>query len=218
MKTSHHADRDRDRSIDIHIQLQAWLVQAKQYPPGSRDRNLYLTKIIRVVAPKLWRFHTPYYPDALQQTWVYFAKNICTTYDPDRASMTTWLNRYLHYRHLDLLKQAIEYNQKTIPIDAQDWEGDTGSHAIKEIPSRPYGSLDLLRQMTDWVKTDPDGILRQTHMTGRPDINCQTILLLRLPPEIPWKNISTRFHKSIPALACFYQRKCLPLLRHRFFS
>jgi hypothetical protein len=33
-----------------------------------------------------------YYADALQQTWLHFSKHICTTYDPDRASVVTWLN------------------------------------------------------------------------------------------------------------------------------
>lgn len=208
------ASRDQSLQPDWQIQVEQWRLQACQYSPDSRERKHYLTKIIRVIAPKLWRVNTPYYADALQKTWAYFIRKVCTTYDPSRALLTTWLNVYLRYRHQDLLKQAAEEQQKLIPLDPQvsDAEGTT-SKVIKEVPSKDYGSLGLLEQVINWVETDTDGMLRQIHLTGRPDINCQTIILLRLPPETPWKEISTRFNEKVPTLAAFYQRKCLPRLR-----
>lgn len=204
----------RSLSLDWQIQVEAWRQQACKYPPDSRERQYYLTKIIRVIAPKLWRVNTPYYPEALQKTWEYFSRNICTTYDPSLALMTTWLNVFLRYRHLDLLTQAAQERKKLIPIDPQvaATEG-TDSTVIKEVISKNYGSLKLLEQVMHWVETDADGTLRQTHLTGRPDIDCQTIILLRLPPETPWKEIAARFNEKIPTLASFYQRQCLPRLR-----
>lgn len=208
------ASRDQSLPLEWQIQVQEWRLQACHYPPDSRQRKHYLTKIIRVIAPKLWRVNTPYYAEALQKTWEYFIRNVCTTYDPSRALLTTWLNVYLRYRHKDLVKWAAADRQKLILLDPQasEAEGDA-SKVIKEVPSKDYGSLDLLEQVIHWVETDADGVLRQTHLMGCPDINCQTIILLRLPPETPWKEISARFNEKVPTLASFYQRQCLPRLR-----
>lgn len=208
------ASRTQSLPLDWRTQVEAWRLQACHYPPDSKERKHYLTKIIRVIAPRLWRINTPYYADALQKTWEYFVDNICTKYDPSRALMTTWLNVYLRYRHLDLVKWAAEERQKLIPLDPQVSEAENSeSKVIKEVASKDYGSLELLEQVIHWVETDADGMLRQTHLTGRPDITCQTIILLRLPPETPWKEISARFNEKVPTLASFYQRQCLPRLR-----
>lgn len=158
--------------------------------------------------------NTPYYAEALQKTWEYFIRKVCTTYDPSRAFLITWLNVYLRYRHQDLVKQAAADRQKLVSLDPHASDAkDPPLKVIKEVPSKNYGSLDLLEQVIHWAETDADGMLCQTHLTGRPDITCQTILLLRLPPETPWKEISARFNEKIPTLAAFYQRQCLPRLR-----
>jgi hypothetical protein len=190
--------------------IRAWGAQARNYPQGSRERNYYLTQIIRAVSPKLWKVNTPYYPDALQQTWTYFVKNVCTTYDPERGSISTWLNVYLRYRHQDLLQDAIAQDKRTIPIDAS--QTATAAFALKEVPSKEYGSLALLEEAIAWVKADPDGRLRCTHLRERSDVNCQTLLLLRLPSNTPWKEISVTFNIPIPTLSAFFQRRCLPHL------
>src|SRR5437868_221110 len=79
------------------------LTEACKHPPGSPERQKNLTKIIRSVKNKLWKENTPYYQDALQQTWVYFCQNICEgntgrPYDPNRGGIVTWLNFYLKKR------------------------------------------------------------------------------------------------------------------------
>jgi hypothetical protein len=199
---------------DWQPQVREWLEQARQHPVGSPKRNYYLTKIIRTIAPKLWRVRDPYYADALQQTWLYFTQKVCTHYDPDRASIVVWLNVYLRFRHRDLRTAAIKYQQDTISIDAQSANKDGGYlRAIADLPSPDYGSLDLLEQVTQWIKTDPKGILSQTHLKGDPALNAQTLLLLRLPSNaVPWKDISIRFDQKMTTIASFYQRKCLPML------
>jgi hypothetical protein len=64
-----------------------------------------------------------------------------------------------------------------------------------------------------WVQTDSEGELRRTCIKGRPDVNCQVLILQRLPPEVSWKELSEEFGLSIPTLSSFYQRQCLPRLR-----
>ncbi len=75
------------------------------------------------------------------------------------------------------------------------------------------GSIDLLEQVRDQIKTDPTGIFRNTVMKQRPDITAQQLILLRLSPETPWQDIAAQFQAPLPALAAFYQRHCLRLLR-----
>jgi hypothetical protein len=70
-----------------------------------------------------------------------------------------------------------------------------------------------LEELEIWAKTDSDGELRGTYIKGRPDVNCQVLILKRLPPEVSWKDLSEEFRLSIPTLSSFYQRQCLPRLR-----
>jgi hypothetical protein len=214
MVTNQSANRAQSHPLAWQLQVEAWRLQACNHRPGSQERNYYLTQIIRVIAPKLWRVNTPYYADALQQTWTYFVDHICTQYDPSRASISTWLNVYLRYRHQDLVQWAAEEQRNHICLDPQMPEtADHPAQVIRDVASKDYGSSEWLEQVIHWVETDADGILRQTHVRGRPDINCQTILLLRLPPVTPWRAIATRFNQKVPTLAGFYQRQCLPRLR-----
>lgn len=198
---------------DWQIKVQNLILEARKYSQDSRKRNRCLTEVIRIVAPKLWKYYTPHYADALQQTWVYFAKNVCTTYDPTRASIVTWLNTYLRYRHQDLVNETVNKQHKEVSIDIE-WEGKDGTSAkVFEIPTRDYGSLSLLDELIEWVQADVDGELQRTHLKGRPDVNCRSLILLRLPPETPWKEISDRVGVSIPTLSSFYRRNCIPYLQ-----
>jgi hypothetical protein len=189
--------------------LPALLEHAKQYPAGSHHRNRCLNQLIRAIAPKLWYTHSPYYADALQQTWVYFAKHVCTTYDPNRASLVTWLNVYLRYRHRDLVCQGVEraWRERAIDQESEDYPA-------LELPARDMGSLDLLHQVEAWVKADPDRVLVKTHLQHRPEVNGQALLLLRLPSQrVAWKDISAQWQVPVSTLSGFYQKKCLPHLR-----
>ncbi len=201
--------------ITWQIRVNQLVLEARLHPVGSRQRSQCLTQIIRIVAPKLWRFSTPHYADALQQTWLYFSKNICTTYDPDRASVVTWLNSHLRYRHQDLVNQALKRQAHEISIDAESKHQNDSHPKALELPSREYGSLSLLEEIVKWVQTDADGELRRTHLKHHAQITCQTLILLRLAPETPWKAISDQFGVPVPTLSSFYRRHCLPYLKKR---
>jgi hypothetical protein len=70
-----------------------------------------------------------------------------------------------------------------------------------------------LEDLETWAQTDSEGELRRTCIKGRPDVNCQVLILKRLPPEVSWKELSEEFTLSIPTLSSFYQRQCIPRLR-----
>jgi hypothetical protein len=200
---------------DIEQQLRQLVIEACKHPPGSLDRQRNLTKIIRLITKKLWQERTSYYPDALQQTWIYFCQNVCEKgtgrqYDPDRGTIITWLNAYLKRRLQDFYTEA----QKDINTRAVGYTDKMGE--ILDPLDRVAASPDvppILDEMRAWAEADANGELRHTHIQGRADVSCQFLILRRLPPETTWKVLSKEVDLPIPTLSAFYQRKCLPLLR-----
>lgn len=91
----------------LEEQLRRLVAEACANPPGSQLRQKRLTQVIRLTAKRLWQESSPYYQDALQQTWLYFCHNVCeaTTaeepFNPERGSVITWLNVYLKRRLQD---------------------------------------------------------------------------------------------------------------------
>lgn len=196
------------------------VAEACKHPFGSAQRQKNLTKLIRLIANKLWKEHTPYYQDALQQTWLYFCQNICEgntgqPYDPNRATLTTWLNFYLRQRLHDFYinNQKEKFRIVLSPIEPL---GLSDSHQtvnpLDNIPAKP-DIPPLLEDITQWVETDPEGELRRIHITNQPNVTCQVLILRRLPPEKSWKNLSQEFNLPSSTLSSFYQHKCLPCLR-----
>lgn len=184
---------------------------------NSAERQQGLTRIVRLIVKsgKLWRDNAPYYEDALQQTWLYFCRNLCeaTTgdqYDSARGSVITWLNAYLKRRLQDghILKQT----DRAQFASEQTLEPDEGIDLIETLEAPP-DIPPILETTTQWVKTDPDGELRSVHIQGHPEVTCQVLLLERLPPETSWETLADQYGLSISTLSSFYRRQCIPRLR-----
>lgn len=194
----------------------AQLIQeACEHPPGTRERQKKLTQIIRLVNKKLWKESTVYYEDALQETWMYFCQNVCEgktakPYDPEQATVVTWLNNYLKWRLKDgFIKREKQKQQlATVRVDQNNQIIDP----VANLPANPHVP-PLLEEIEAWVLQDPEYILRQTHLDKHPEITCQLLILKRLPPETPWKTLAEQYGISAGTLSSFYQRKCKPLLR-----
>ncbi|MEM9156516.1 MAG: sigma-70 family RNA polymerase sigma factor [Cyanobacteria bacterium P01_F01_bin.33] len=201
---------------DIGEQLAQLAVEACRYPPGHVKRQKALTQIVKLVQPKLWRNNHPRYADALQRTWMYFCQNICEgqtgrVYDPERSSIVTWLNAYLQRRLQDL--DIEDFSNRTKYLN--DRVGEDGYFAgpiVDRIPSPP-DVPPILERVRAWVKEDANRDLSRTHLRDRPDINCQNLILSRLPPETGWRELAAEYGTSISTLSSFYQRQCLPRLR-----
>ncbi|MBW4522163.1 MAG: sigma-70 family RNA polymerase sigma factor [Scytolyngbya sp. HA4215-MV1] len=188
--------------------LRSLIAEAKQYSPGSLKRQKALTQVIRLVTPKLWKSSTPDYNDALQQTWEYFARNV-DRYNPNLASVVTWLNRYLRWRLSDLAsaRQEIPFSQFGQPAD-----GDLTP--FENIPDKTGDATLLLTEVLTWMQTDPTGELRALHIQDHPEVTAQLLLLKRLPPQTSWKKLSQAYGIPIPTLSSFYRRHCFPRLRN----
>lgn len=199
----------------LEERLDSLVTEACKHPPGSAARQRNLTRIIRLIGPKLWREHTPYYQDALQQTWVYFCQNICEgntgrAYDPERGTIVTWLNFYLKKRLHDFYTDARK-QEKTIATPKSD-DSTENPDPLENIASEP-DVPPLLEQVKQWVEEDADGELSCIHIANRPEVTAKVLILRRLPPETSWKDLATEFNLSVSTLSSFYQRQCLPRLR-----
>ena len=199
-------------------QLRQLILETCKYPPGSLERKRNLTKLIIAIkrSQKLWRENTQYYQDALQQTWIFFCQHLCEAdtgqkYDPNRSTVTTWLNRYLKWRLQDfrLANQADKKTKVTTKrLNSSETVGIVDSLAAKpDIPP-------ILENTLQWVKQDSSGELSSVHIKGYPQITCQKLILHRLPPETSWQELSKEFGVSISTLSNFYQRQCMPRLRN----
>lgn len=202
------------RMTSLDQQLSQLVTEASRHPVGHPRRQRSLTKIIRLIGQshKLWQENTPYYEDALQQTWVYFCQNICEPgtaqqYDPNRSSIITWLNRYLKWRLKDYEIEKCENRSKRLASHIDEQQDVTANLAApRDIPP-------ILTETLHWIETDISGDLCSTHVQQRPDINCQYLLLKRWPPEESWETISTEAGLPVSTLSSFYQRQCMPRLR-----
>lgn len=206
--------------VQFDEHLRRLVSEACEHPSGSPQRQKLLTQIIRLTANRLWRESTPYYQDALQQTWLYFCRNVCEgltgqIYNPTYGSVITWLNAYLKRRLQDFYINQNREQATTVHLRVrQSTSGGTREtiDPVDNLPATPQPP-PILEDLEIWVKTDSEGELCGTYIKGRPDVNCQVLILKRLPPEVSWKELSEEFGLSIPTLSSFYQRQCLPRLR-----
>lgn len=199
----------------LEEQLRQLVSEACKNPPGSPQRQKLLTQIIRLTNGKLWKENTPYYQDALQQTWLYFCRHVCENYDCDRGTVVTWLNSYLRHRLQDgYIKQQQEQIRKAHGGFHQPLSGDKSDilDPIDHLASPP-DIPPILDEVKAWVEKDVDGDLTGTYIQGHPHLNCQTLILKRLPPEVSWKELANEFGLTVSTLSSFYQRQCLPRLR-----
>lgn len=200
--------------------LRKLVQEACSHPPGSLRRQKNLTQIIRLVSNKLWKENTPYYQDALQQTWVYFCQNICESgtgerFDPDRSTVATWLNAYLRRRLQDFFIGGQKQQQTFVDLQARrsrSGEVEETINPIETVAAEP-DVPPILEAVRRWAEADATGELRSTHIEGYPQVNCQMLILRRLPPETGWKELSAEVGLSVSTLSSFYQRQCMTRLR-----
>ena len=186
--------------------------EACRHRPGSVHRQRHLTQLIRLVKPRLWRDHNPYYQDALQQTWIYLCQNLCEgktakPYNPDVASVATWLNGYLKFRLLDFEQAAQRERSRYIST----YSDEGGATVVESLPATPE-IPPILERVQDWLEQNASE-LRQVHIVNHPEINCYQLILKRLPPEASWQSLEDEFGVSFKTLESFYRRQCRPRLR-----
>lgn len=208
---------NQNRKMDeLDEQLQQLVRETCSHPRGSLGRQKRLNQLIGKIqqSGKLLRgVGVPDYEDALQQTWLYFCRNLCEAitgdrYNSERASVTTWINAYLKRRLWDMRQEAVR--KKAITVVRQVSDEDELLDPIDNLPAQP-SPPPMLEEIREWVEQQGSQ-LRRIYVRDRPDINCQVLILRRLPPETSWEELAKEFNVAIATLSCFYQRECFPRL------
>ncbi len=188
------------------------VAEACSHPPRSRDRQIELTKIYKFVVKsgQLWKEDTPYYHDALQQTWLYLCQDL-EKYNPARASIITWLDHDLKRRLGHFYQQQVEEKAKFV------LSSDKNTTELIENLSAPPNISPMLDETYAWTNSDANKVLRSTLFRERSDLSAQILILRRLPPDVTdWQTLAAEFELTPTEandLPKFYSRKCQPLVR-----
>ena len=202
---------------DLDRQLKQLIAQACASPAKSPERQMHLQTLHRKVmqSGKLWSKSVPYYNDALHDMWMHCFQHL-EKYDPNMAGVITWLNTNLK-RILENYRASRNRERERNYDRISDNDGNP-MDPMAIVPSQPDISplLEVWEKTVEWVRTDPEGVLRTTYFRKRTDVNAQTLILRRFPDKIPWKTIAAQFALSpeeTTDLPKFYSRHCRPLLR-----
>jgi len=136
------------------------------------------------------------YDEAIAQTWVWFLDRL-PTYDPERASFTTWFNNKLKWMILEESRRALPLPEKTelygmISHNSHAWE-------------------NLLDEWVNLVQRDRQ--LAQCRMQGNLHMSCQVLLLailaaLQAVGEFSWEAIAQHQNMDPAVLKRFCRRRC----------
>jgi DNA-directed RNA polymerase specialized sigma24 family protein len=208
-----------DRELQLLVmEIQAGI--ARQALPEVRDNPKLLAQgrattrkqIDRLLKGILSRLNTTYLikqwsgiadiesivDEAVTITLAKVVKSI-NSYDPDRVrvpdrSVMAWVNKILYNQFRDLLRKY-RSRYESISID----NPDSGAEAkIQEkidkddavIP--PSENPDLAEKLRQFIRTDPEDHLKNTHIKNKPNATFQAILLLRLQ-GLTWQGIANNF-------------------------
>ncbi|NJL77973.1 MAG: sigma-70 family RNA polymerase sigma factor [Richelia sp. RM2_1_2] len=202
----------------LDLKLRELIASVQQLPPNSLERQQILAQMYLLVmkSGKLWKEHTSYYNDALQEMWEYCCEHP-EEYNSEIKSPIVWLDDELKKR-LRRMRDGKNRQQRRFLTTIQTEQGII-SNPVDGIVSPPdiHSVMEMWEKTISWVENDSEQRLRNICFRKRPEINAQTLILRRLPPDTPsWQTIALEFKlnpQEAKDLPKFYNRKCLPLLR-----
>jgi DNA-directed RNA polymerase specialized sigma24 family protein len=129
---------------------------------------------------------------AVNNTLIEALKNI-DRYNPDKASVMTWVNGILRYRFLDTLPDrvrrdlSISFDNPDAKAEAKVQEKIDKDNAVIPESETAYMAHELRR----FINKDPEGHLSNAHIRGNPAATFKAILLMRIEGLI-WQSIADR--------------------------
>jgi DNA-directed RNA polymerase specialized sigma24 family protein len=203
-----------DERNPLDEQLKELALVAQQHPIGTKEGRMALTQLVSLIwrsgklcHPCSGQFQAVYkdiYDEAVQTLFFYICKddNI-RKYDPERASVMSWVNMLLTRRFFPEAIPKIVRTENEINLGNSDLELLESSEPIS-----------LSEQVRQCIEDDPEGIFRNEHIRGYPEANFQAIAIRRYS-GVSWKEISAEWDIELKSLNTFYQR-CLKKLAPKF--
>lgn len=196
--------------------LEDLALEVQQHAPDSYKRQIAMTKLIRTLlaSGKIYcqnkhNFPPEVYEEALQEAFLALCEKI-DEYDRTQASILTCFNKLLGWRFFDASKRYMKHARRCVSLDNPI--GDTDIPFLDAI-AQPVPTPKPYDRLREYFDKDPEGLLSQKHVKGRPEVNFRAIVLGRLA-EKPWKQLSDDWGISVSTLSRFYQRSCQHFASH----
>ncbi|MDP5339311.1 MAG: sigma-70 family RNA polymerase sigma factor [Nodularia sp. (in: cyanobacteria)] len=140
------------------------------------------------------------------------SKTVCEKYDPDRGSFLTWFKVCLRHQYRDELRAAKRDRSRRKSV----WQNDQAELDPLDQVASPVDAtllLDTWESFVQWIKDDPDNLLKTCHIRNNPTVNCQLIAYLKVVNGKEEKDIATEFGLSRGTISAHWTRKCKSLIR-----
>ena len=162
-------------------------------------------------------------------------------YDPRQGSVTNWFNFILKKRILDVTKDWCGKSGREVPFDEGKHLIDQPKQVMDESDNRgislpppshitPDVSLirNLINQVRQWAE-EVNSELRQCCLRDRSEVNCYTLILMRLPrlikhhqgeiefSDVPnWEMIAMELNVPESTVRCHFKNQCIRHLKQAF--
>jgi hypothetical protein len=207
-----------------------------QHPEGSLKRRKAMHRLLIELQrlPGLLKSSHPDYLHALNQTFEWISRYICSTFErrtPSlQESLVKWINGYLYWRIKDLYSpEASSLPSVDTPIgDAEEGVSILDRLSETGLNTPTLSGLDgyierLQREKTQrlglklerYIQQDPERKLRNCYPRTHPSCNCQLLSqrrYLKDPPD-PFQDIAQTLDMKPFQLTNHWYGRCKPLLQ-----
>lgn len=204
---------DNTQRDKIDEQLKQQAIAAQQHRPKTRERREALAKLFKAIEksgmlcrPRRDEFLNVYeeiYTEARQDLMLRLCREI-DRYNPEKEVMQ-WVNFLMNCCFADAIPKVIGRNNiKTFSLSDLDT-------LLDNLPDDRENEPPLAESLVEFIKEDPEGVLKNERLKEHPQVTFQ-ILLLRIIADKTWKEISEEVGVKLPTIHSFY-RRCLNKLK-----
>jgi DNA-directed RNA polymerase specialized sigma24 family protein len=202
---------------ELNLYLQSLIQEACSHPPTSPQRSKAINRLLRVLqnSKVIQNRGDDIYEEALYKTMFNLSKTVCEKYDPHRGSFLGWFKVCLRNQYRDELRAAKRDRSRR----QFAWQNDDVALDPLDQVAAPVDAallLDIWESFVQWIKEDPEYLLRTCHLKNNPKANCQLLAYLKLVNGEEEGDIATELGSSRGAISSHWTRKCKSLMREWF--
>lgn len=199
---------------DLNLYLQSLIQEACSHSPNTPQRRKAINLLLRVLlrSGRIQTSGDDLYEEALYKAMFNLTKTLCDKYDPSRGSFLTWFNTCIRNQYRDDIRAVQRYRDRKQAV----WQPQEGEIDPLDRVAAPIDATLLLgvwEAFVQWIKDDPDHLLKGCHIENNPKANCQTLAYLRLVIGKEWQEIAADVGSTRGVISSHWSRRCQPLLQ-----
>jgi DNA-directed RNA polymerase specialized sigma24 family protein len=205
---------------ELNLYVQSLIQEACSHLTTSRQHRKAINCLLRAVqnSKRIWKppagdiYQEALYEEALSKTMFKLTQTLCEKYDPSRALFLTWFNKCLENQYKDEIRVA----QRDRSHRQSVWQNDEVElDPLDRVVSGVDANLllDTWESFVQWIKEDPDNLLKTCHIENNPQANCQSLAHLRLVIGQEWQEIAVEVGSKRGVVTSHWCRKCESLMR-----